>query len=123
MSIFFNYPLEVTKVALWVHLHTNSQSLLFVNCIQAVGLICLPDPLAWRKSCHSRMEPGQSLRPKMFSSFCLTFALACLASVFIPGKKSVPWVCRTKEDKGSTRKGGTQCSHSFNLALRPASET
>lgn len=45
---------KITKVALWVHLHTDSRSLSIANCIQAGGLICLPDPPDW--------EMGQSLQ-------------------------------------------------------------
>lgn len=37
----------MTKIALWKHLHTDSQSLLVVNCIQAGGLICLSGPPDW----------------------------------------------------------------------------
>lgn len=89
---------KITKVALLVHLHTDSRSLSIANCIQAGGLICLPGPPDW--------EMGQSLnagaRPVPWAK-CLFFLLAvfcvalpCLLLTDVSGRGSLHWSYRAK---------------------------
>lgn len=102
---------KITKVALWVHLHADSRSMLIANCIQAGGLLCLPGPPDW--------EMGQSLnagaRPVPWAK-CLFFlpAVFCASLPYllltdISGRGSLHWSCRAKvvHDRGVGE--GGQC--------------
>lgn len=71
---------KITKIALWVHLHTDSRSLSMANCIQAGGLICLPGPPDWERG--RSLQAGARPVPWAKCVFFLWLASACACLAF-----------------------------------------
>lgn len=95
----------MTKVALWEHLHTDSRSLSIANCIQAEAWFAYQALLTGRWDGHSRLEPGQCLRPNAISSSWLSSSWTCLAFCCHLRLKPSHWSFRAKLGHAQTVTG------------------